>query len=207
MPLVDHEIHSHRAWGLWKIEEKEEFLGSLVNEHESIPDSITHSQKRLEFITGRVLIKELLNQLGLPFYGITKNQHGQPFLKQHSHHITLSHSYPYVTALIDEAKLVGIDLEQVKSKLLIIAPRVLHQDELKDAGEDPTKHCIYWCAKETLLKIHGKKNLILAENLLIMPFSLQNKGNLIGRIIANGVETMIPLQYRLINDFVLVSNT
>lgn len=207
MPLVDHEIHSNRAWGLWKLEEKEEFLCNQVSEYESIPGTITHSQKRLEYIAGRVLVKELLTRLGLTFYGITKNQYGKPFLKQQSHHITLSHSYPYVTALVDENKEVGIDLEQVKSKLLIVAPRVLHLDELKDAGEDPTKHCIYWCAKETLLKLHGKKNLILSENLLIMPFSVQNKGNLIGRIIANGEETIVPLHYRLINDFVLVSNT
>src|SRR5690606_6734732 len=138
--------------------------------------------------------------------GLTKNEHGKPFLKDSKYSVSLSHSYPYVAAVIGRNEPVGIDLEQPKEKLLKIAPRVLHPDELVDAGADVVKHCIYWCAKETLVKIHGKKDLAFAENLRISAFSMQNTGQLIGRIIVNARERAIPLQYFVHDQFVMVVN-
>jgi 4'-phosphopantetheinyl transferase len=63
---------------------------------------------------------------------------------------------------------------------------------------------VYWCAKESLIKIHGKKDLILAENIHIEAFELDQSGHIIGRIIVNQQETMVPLYYRVFPDFVLV---
>ena len=59
----------------------------------------------------------------------------KPSLDQNSHHISLSHSYPYVAAQID-SHAVGIDVEQPKEKLLRIAHRVFNKAEVKDAGTD-----------------------------------------------------------------------
>jgi 4'-phosphopantetheinyl transferase len=129
------------------------------------------------------------------------------FFKNNPYQLSLSHSYPYVGALIDKNKSVGIDVEQIKSKLLKIAPRVLHPTELKDAGDNEIKHCIYWCAKEALVKIYGKKDLVFAENLIIKPFTLQNQGNISGRIIVNSTETTIPLYYEVHNGFTVVLNS
>lgn len=207
MPLVEQKIYPGRVWGLWKIEETEDILYPVVKAYEVIPDTLTHHHKRLEFIAGRVLISKMMSLLGLDFRGISKNKHGKPHLKNHPHHISLSHSYPYVTALIDANITVGIDLEQIKDKLLAIAPRVLHETERMDAGENISKHCIYWCAKEAMVKIHGEKNLTFAENLLVEPFSMEKDGDLIGRIIVNTSETTYPLRYRLMNDFAMVYNT
>lgn len=206
MPIVEQTITPDRAWGLWKIEETEAWLkdGKLGS---PIPEGITHPLKRLEFFAGRKLVLELSGALGLEFFGITKDEHGKPSLRNHPHEISLSHSYPYVTALIDKHKPVGIDLEQIKPKLLKIAARILHPDEFRDAGDNPVKHCIYWCAKEALLKVYGKKNLTFAENLLIGAFSLENSGLLTGRIIVGHTETEVVLQYRVMDDFVLVYNT
>jgi phosphopantetheinyl transferase len=111
-----------------------------------------------------------------------------------------------VGALIDKSKSAGIDVEQIKAKLLKIAPRVLHPSELEDAGDNEIKHCIYWCAKEAMIKIYGKKDLVFAENLIIKPFTLQNQGNISGRIILNSSETTIPLYYEVHNGFTVVLN-
>jgi phosphopantetheinyl transferase len=99
---------------------------------------------------------------------------------------------------------VGIDLEQPKEKLLRIAPRILAPQELQDAGTDVVKHCVYWCAKETLIKIYGRKDLTLAHNLLVSPFELSQNGHLVGRILANDKETAIPLIYYVSDGFVVV---
>lgn len=206
MPLEKLESSTERAWGLWHIQETETELMELIREYETIPVHITHPQKRLEFCVGRVLAKTLLEQLSAPFAGIVKDEFGKPFFKGHSYQLSLSHSYPYVGALVDRSKPAGIDVEQIKTKLLKIAPRVLHTTELKDAGDNEIKHCIYWCAKEALIKIYGKKDLVFAENLLINPFELQQQGNITGRIIANHTETTILLYYEVHEGFTVVLN-
>jgi phosphopantetheinyl transferase len=154
MPITKIEKVAGRAWGLWKIEEEEYELNSLVSDYETIPERIRHPGKRLEFIAGRVLVRNLMEDLGLPFRGLTKDEFGKPYLKESTHQVSLTHSFPYVAAIIDSGKAAGIDLEQIKPKLVNIGPRVLHVSELRDAGQDETKHCVYWCCKETLMKIY-----------------------------------------------------
>lgn len=206
MPLEKLESSAEYAWGLWHIRETEETLIAQIQDFEIIPDNIKHEQKRLEFCVGRVLAKTLLEKLGGSFEGIIKDEFGKPFFKNNTHQLSLSHSYPYVGALIHKSKSAGIDVEQIKGKLLKIAPRIMHPRELQDAGTDETKHCIYWCAKEALVKIYGKKDLTFAENLVISPFERKNNGNITGRIIVNNTETAIPLYYEVHSGFIVVFN-
>ena len=182
-------------------------LDRKIQQYERIPLNLTNPMKRLEFLAGRVLLQELLKGWDLEFTGLTKDDQGKPHFKNIHCHLSLSHSYPYVAAIIDRKKSVGIDLEQPKDKLLRIAPRVLSQEELKNAGSDIVKHCVYWCAKEALIKIYGKRHLTLAQHLLISPFSLQKEGNLTGRIIANNTVVSVPLYYRVYDNFVVALNT
>ena len=206
MPVEKIVRDTNRSWGLWLIQESEEVLQEQLGDLFQVPDSFTNGNKRLEWLAGRLLIRNLLQSMNLQFNGIVKDEFGKPFLKNIPHHISLSHSYPYVAAIVDQDKIVGIDLEQPKEKLLRIAPRILASDELQDAGEDLIKHCVYWCAKEALIKVYGKKDLTLAENLIIRPFQLKNEGNITGRIIVKDTETTIPLQYKIFEDFVVVFN-
>lgn len=208
MPLEKLEYQpDKRAWGIWRIAEDEQALLNQVSDYESISDTITHPQKRLEFIAGRVLARNILEALGKPFEGVVKDFFGKPFYKQNTLQLSLSHSYPYVAALTDAYQPVGIDLEQIAKKLLKVGPRVLHASEQQDAGDDEIKHCIYWCAKEALIKVYGKKDLVFSKHLLINPFKLEKEGPLVGRLIANNMETTIPLHYYVHSNFVVVLNT
>lgn len=207
MPLEKLEQpSSETVWGLWHIRETESTLLPEIRDFESIPGNITHEQKRLEFCVGRVLAKTLIEKLSMKFEGIVKDEFGKPFFKNNSFQLSLSHSYPYVGALIHKNKSAGIDVEQFKTKLLKIAPRIMHAEELQDAGENEIKHTVYWCAKETLIKVYGKKDLTFAENLLISPFALQKQGQITGRIIVNHTETAIPLYYEVHDSFAVVLN-
>jgi 4'-phosphopantetheinyl transferase len=201
------ETGVNRTWALWRISENEETLGELLTFREEIPANLTNREKRLEWIAGRVLTQSLLENFGIAYQGIIKDDYGKPFLRNSTFHISLSHSYPFVAAILDRENAVGIDLEQPKEKLLRIAPRVLSPTEFLDAGEDVNKHCIYWCAKEALIKIYGKKDLTLAKNLRIEPFLIQEEGNIIGRIIVDERERLIPLYYRLFPKFAVVFNS
>lgn len=204
MPLERLVHEGPRTWALWNITETEDELAATLTDGQQISPTIHNPQKRLEWFAGRVLTQRLLEKRSLPFRGIVKDVHGKPFLSGYPFHLSLSHSYPFVAAILDEHHPVGIDLEQPKAKLIRVAPRVLAPDELADAGTVLIKHCVYWCAKESLIKIYGKKNLVLAENIHVTAFELEQSGHIVGRIIVNKQETMIPLYYRVFSDFVLV---
>jgi 4'-phosphopantetheinyl transferase len=206
MPLENLHQEKNRTWGLWRLDEDEASLANRVPGMETIPDQITNVHKRLEFIGARVLVSELLKCWGHTFNGLVKDEFGKPYPKDYPYQVSLSHSYPYVAAILQKEGSAGIDLEQPKPKLLRVAPRVLHPDELKDAGDDVVKHCIYWSAKETLIKIHGKKALVFAENIRIAPFLRKKRGFLVGRLIVGTSVTAIPLQYIVDDNFVVVLN-
>jgi 4'-phosphopantetheinyl transferase len=206
MPLEVFETGEKRAWALWRINESEEDLNKMLTFKEAVPTGITNPQKRLEWITGRLLTQTLLENFDLEYSGIIKDEFGKPFANDLNIHLSMTHSYPYVGVIVDKRTLVGIDLEQPKEKLLKVASRVLSESELQDAGTDIIKHCIYWCGKEALIKIYGKKDLTLAVNLKIEPFQNDSEGNIIGRIIVNEGERVIPLYYRTFSQFVVVFN-
>jgi 4'-phosphopantetheinyl transferase len=203
MPLIKiQNTGNQSAWALWFISETEQEFTSVLEEQ---PESaIINTTKRLEWLAGRMLLQQLTDQFGLDYHGTIKDEFGKPFLKNLPHHISLSHSYPYVAAQIDLNHEIGIDLEQPKSKLLNIAHRVLSPSELIDAGSDITKHCVYWCAKETMYKAYGKKGLHFSDQLQVNPFTLLNAGDLYGKITVNDYSRDLIMTYLIQPDYVLV---
>jgi 4'-phosphopantetheinyl transferase len=204
MGLAKIETAPGRVLALWRIDEDEATLVGLLGE--APPENVTNPQKRLEWLAGRVLVKDGLRVLGLPYRGLFKDAHGKPFPVGSDYQLSLSHSFPYAAVLLDAYQSVGIDLEQPKEKLLRIAPRMFHPTELADAGTDLIKLCIYWCAKEALVKVYGKKDLTFAKSLLVAPFSRVLEGEIVGSIIVDNAERIIPLCYTVTPDFVLVFN-
>src|SRR5690349_19368962 len=99
MPIEKIHREKNRAWALWHISENET---ALLNDAdgETIPNTLTNPYKRLEHIAGRVLVKNLMTGLGLKFNGIRKDEYGKPFPSGSDYQLSLSHSYPYVAALI-----------------------------------------------------------------------------------------------------------
>jgi 4'-phosphopantetheinyl transferase len=207
MPLEFINDDGKHSWGIWKILEDETQLQSIVQDRDRVPENISHEKKRLEFLAGRALLKTLLKNWDIDYHGLTKDIFGKPFFNVHAFHLSLSHSFPYVAAVIDRRNPVGIDLEQPKPKLLSIAARVLSSRELSDAGDDLLKHCILWCAKECLVKVHGKKDLVFAKNIQIEPFTRHKSGDLIGRIVAIDCAETVPMHYRVYDNFVIVVTT
>jgi 4'-phosphopantetheinyl transferase len=203
MPLFKIEsTGTESGWAIWFIEESEQELAFMASEQ--CPEEIISLQKRLEWLAGRVLIKKLVEHHGLTYLGIHKDEFGKPFLRDLSHHISLSHSYPHVAAQLDLNQSVGIDLEQPKEKLLSIAHRVLSPIELNSAANDLKKNCVYWCAKEALYKIYGKRGLHFSNQLNIEPFEMSLAGLLKGTITVKEQKQSVDLIYRIERDCILV---
>jgi len=202
MPLLKLQTNHQSGWGLWFVAEAEKEFREMVAE--PVENEIIHPHKRLEWLAARALVKALTEQIGITYEGIIKDEFGKPHLTNADHHISLSHSYPYVAAQINHSQAVGIDLEKPRPQLLRIAHRVLSREEQVDAGENIIKHCVYWCAKEAMYKSHGKRGLHFSSQLLVKPFSLQNSGELQGRIITNEQQQPVALQYQIQPDYVMV---
>ena len=203
MPIKNLNEVTAGKIALWYITENETQLAAQVP-NEVCPKEIISDHKRLEWLSGRLLVRHLAESAGLSYSGIRKDEFGKPFLKENNHHISLSHSYPYVAAQIHPKYSVGIDIEQPKDKLLKIAPRILDPEELQNAGVDVVKHCVYWCAKEALYKIYGKRGLLFTNHLHVNPFELSSNGELSGWIETNDGKVFAELCYIVSADYVLV---
>ena len=206
MPCIKiHWNNPGDGWGIWRIAETEQFFNSQIPEIDTCPLEITNDLKRLEWLCGRYLLKKLFEDAGQDYHGIFKNEQGKPFPIKSSYQISLTNSFPFVAAQIHPNKSVGIDLEKIRPKLNQVTVRILSSDELDDAGTDLRKLCVYWSAKESLLKISGKKSFIFSEELKIEPFEIKSEGTVRGSIRQHGLTDHFILNYMITNDFVLTT--
>ena len=195
--------------GIWHITENQDQLLQLITlseRQQEEMDLYKVDNKKLEWLSARILIKLMTAQFNITFEGITKDKHGKPSLRNSHCQISLSHSYPYVAAIIDTTEDVGIDIEQPKQKLQRVADRFLSKAELDFIKDDTVMLCKAWCAKETLYKIYGQRGLIFSENLLLEPYNDANSGTITGNIIVDGSTKNHKLEYKVTEDYVLTYN-
>lgn len=167
--------------------ENENLSDDLTDFLDKMPDSdkkdyknLHHQIKKQEFLAGRLALQKALTFLEYEYKGIKKDENGKPYLidyeedNQENIHISLTHSYPFVGALVSRHAnpfgACGIDIEQVKEKILRVAPRVFSENEIAFLEENLQKNTVFWCAKEVLYKIYGKGEVNFRENLFIFPF-------------------------------------
>ncbi|MDX1627867.1 MAG: 4'-phosphopantetheinyl transferase superfamily protein [Fulvivirga sp.] len=203
------QVSSQRTVCIWRIEETFEQMLSQLNPNKEdyrLLHSFKSSKKQLEWLAGRLTLKHLCQNLNIRYSGVVKDAHGKPSLRSHPHEISLTHSFPYVAAIIDSNLPVGIDLEQPKSKIVKIAPKFLNNKELRFGGQNAVKLNMMWCIKETLYKIYGKKGLIFKKHLDIQPFNEQRDKLIVGNIIANSTVESYKLAFMINSEYILTYN-
>jgi phosphopantetheinyl transferase len=186
MPISKVEnINKSSWWALWNITESLEDLSnqSKQTDLENFSrENITHTVKQKEWLASRLILRYLTEKMGSTYYGCSKDKFGKPHLEGQHFQVSITNSFPFAAGIICRNLPVGIDLELPKEKLKKTAPKFLQTREIEDAEENLEKLCLYWCAKETVFKSYGRKNISLKENIYIDPFKLNNKGCLTGRI-------------------------
>jgi len=158
---------------LWRIEEEADFFLEYlhINEEDlAICSKATHPVKQLEWLASRTCVKYTVEQLNYTYQGIEKDEHNNPYLSKNQGFVSISHTSDYAVAIVSLENEVGIDIEKISDKLSRVANKFLSEPERLHAGDDLFKMCIYWCAKESLYKWFGKKNLSFKENIYIEPF-------------------------------------
>ncbi|MBD3725181.1 MAG: 4'-phosphopantetheinyl transferase superfamily protein [Flavobacteriaceae bacterium] len=102
-----------------------------------------------------------------------------PFSQNHlgeEIHISISHSFDFSCICISSDKIVGIDIEIVKPKILKIAPRFMDISHLENLSEVEKiqKATVIWGAKESIFKIKNEKGISFPQHIFENPFLLSD---------------------------------
>lgn len=162
-----------------------------------------HPKKRLEFLASRQLIQRLCEAQQIAYHGIEKDAYGKPHLLQSDYQLSISHSYPMVACAIHPTAPCGIDIESTRPQLAKIKHKFLNSTELERCGSDLHQLCIHWSAKEALYKIHGRKRLSFAEQLVINELA---DDHIRASILLDGVEEKYLLRFEKFLEYYLVYN-
>jgi 4'-phosphopantetheinyl transferase EntD len=191
--------------GIWEITEDYDTLYSqkaLIDEEKIILESFQNYQRKLEWLSVRVLINELLGKECKIVY----NDSHKPFLADNSHHISISHSKSLTAIIVSKNKRVGIDLEFMSHQIHNIAEKFINEEERVAIDPDHERFHLYihWCAKEALYKICDKQDINFKKNLTIQPFELKKEGKLKGIVHNRYGEELFSLNYFSIDGYVIV---
>ena len=173
---------------------------TLTDEEQADLAGIAHPGQRLEWLACRVALKTLVESRGQTYTCIWKDEFGKPHLchlpgestetsdrrgdstapadrrgdstapADRRGHISLSHTPGWATAVWHQTRPVGLDIEPIRDQFTRVVPRVLSPSEITDANGQPDRLAVYWCAKEALYKLYGKRHLTFREHLLVDPF-------------------------------------
>jgi len=203
MPFLPIELdHPEISLAMWHVEETEAYFRDRLNIYENeqeILQRISHPQKRLEWLSSRLCLKELL-KIRHPVESLNETT-GKPYLSDHSFHISYSHSNLYSGAIASAEQSVSIDLEDLSKKRNPDTSRLfMHPTELEHfrSTGDLRVFFLTWSAKETLYKIYAKKGIAFRDNLLVNPERLpvQPSGTVSGIIKIDEYEKYYTIHYR-----------
>lgn len=173
MPEISSSLllNSSDTWmKVWKIEENKEFFEKLPNSWISWIYSVKKNEiAQIESISARFCLFELCQSLDLANVKLLSTPSGIPYFENNDLQISITHSYPYVAAIVSKKKSVGIDIEKKGRNISKIAPRFLSTEEYHNWNQNEEKLTLAWSAKESVykaIKIPGlsfQKSIILPE--------------------------------------------
>jgi 4'-phosphopantetheinyl transferase len=203
--LLKKDVGDNCLLGVWEIKEDFETLFNqvkLTKEENETLDSFLNHQRKLEWLSVRVLMNTLLEK----DCRIVYNEERKPFLACNTHNISISHSKNLTSILVSKQKKVGIDLEFMSHQIDNISGKFINDNE--QITSDPKLKrlhlYIHWCAKEALYKICDKQDINFKQNLTIKPFHIHYEGKLDGIVDNRFGHELFMLNYFLIDEYVVV---
>jgi phosphopantetheinyl transferase len=166
MPLLkEWNIGDHGLAAIWKVEEPESFFKG----HTGIEVDMKNEKRRIEHLAGRFLLKHL--EEDFPILNIGKDEHDKPRIDNNEYFFSISHSWPYVAAVIDPYSEAGIDIQTWHPNIERIQHKFLSSEEQEMFQNDPKLLTLAWCAKEAAYKWNGRRGVDFIEHLPIEYFA------------------------------------
>ena len=158
-------------WMIWEITEDLSFFQTFPENWTTYKDQEIVSQKILESSAARFCLWNVCQQISEGPWDLRKDERNRPYFDQSDYHISLSHSFPFVAAIISHKKSVGIDLERFGRQVEKIGPRFLSAEEWnlwQDSHSDLTKA---WTCKEAIYKAMGVPGLAFQQDIQLPSFA------------------------------------
>jgi phosphopantetheinyl transferase len=172
MPLYkEWEIGDHGLAAIWKVEEDEAFF----IERTGMTSDMKNERRRIEHLAGRFLLKHL--EADFPLHQINKDEQDKPRIDNNAFFFSISHSWPYIAAVIDPYEEAGIDIQTWHPRIEQIQHKYLSAEEQELFKNDPKLLTLAWSAKEAVYKWNGKRGVDFIEHLPIEVFN-KNAPNL-----------------------------
>jgi phosphopantetheinyl transferase len=171
-------IDSHTNIGIWQITEEIDELMNLArpgNEDLDLLKPIINPQRKKQWLAYRALLNDLN---GGKSTRVVYDEQGKPHIPGSHLHISIAHTDEYAACILTSAGRAGVDIEKVKPRIIKVYQKFLSQKEIDftDAGQQLRKLTLFWCAKEAILKLYGRKHLDFKEQITVSDFdeSLSN---------------------------------
>lgn len=203
--ITKHYLDEFSILGVWKIEEDLDTLLQLLvldNDEKKKYKSFSSNSRKLEFLSVRALLSELLGKEAKIVY----NKNNKPFLKDGSRFISISHSHKLTAILLSTNEKVGIDLEYMSTNIAAIAFKFLNRKEKVAREQEERRYHLYihWCAKEALYKICDKEGISFRKNLTIEPFKVKDSGEIRGHVHTDKINESFDLYYSKYDNYAIV---
>ncbi|MCD6112847.1 MAG: 4'-phosphopantetheinyl transferase superfamily protein [Bacteroidales bacterium] len=175
MPLkYKKKINQDVLLGIWEITESENELLRNINLKEKEKDffkSLKNSTRRKHWLSYRNIINSFLKNNDTEIY---YDENLKPHFLNLDYNFSVSHSGDFAAVILSKKNKVGIDIEQINPRVKKVITKFLNDYEIKNFNSEENisieKLYVYWCAKESLLKLYGKKNLDFKKNIIIQDF-------------------------------------
>ena len=123
----------------------------------------------MERLAGRFLLKHL--EEDFPLLNIRPDEHDKPRIDNNEFYFSISHSWPYVAAVVSPYVECGIDIQCWHPRMEALQHKFLSVGEQGYFGNDPKLITLAWSAKEAAYKWQGRRGVEFADHLQITQFS------------------------------------
>ena len=171
MPLLQEwKVGETGVAAIWRADEPEEFFYGKTG----IESAIANDKKRLEHLAGRFLLQQL--QHDFPLHAVVRDEHNKPHLPDSAFYFSVSHSWPYIAAVVDTRQDAGIDIQVWTPRIMDIKTKFLSDAELEWCHNQHELVTLAWCSKEAIYKWHGRKGVSFKNHLPISSIKQSDEG-------------------------------
>lgn len=205
MLLKIKELEQESVIGIWEMSETKDELMELLDLDPFVTEkvySFRSEKRRLEYLSIRVLAKEMLHRKK----SIRYEESGRPYFEDHSHEISITHTGKYAALMLNESKRCGIDIERISNKVVRVQHKFLSEKELSFVPtNNKTQLALMWAAKEALYKLVDRRVVDFTNEFQIQPFDAYLKGTIVMEDSGDGeFVKRYELSYEVFPEFVLV---
>jgi phosphopantetheinyl transferase len=142
----------------------EEHLHNLLESEHLRLNELSHPNRKKEYVATRVL-----RTMHFGNEPILYKKTGAPYIQEEGF-ISISHAFQVVGMAYCKDFQVGLDLEPIRDKVMRVKHKFLSEKEKMITDTSSVLEMIkVWSGKEALYKLAGRKKIIFAEHLSLLP--------------------------------------